>query len=310
MIENETGRIVGAVSRMRSFSLCAFAPSRLCVRTFPVLLLAIVGCQKPPAPPVTTVIVTAAAAAPADPDDPAWAATPEYVAKLIPQDLVEPRQMSVSTAQARVKAIRSESEISFRLEWDDPTDDNLSDPGHFCDACAVQLPQKLGPTLPAPQMGDAANGVEIAYWNAGWQAVADGRGDSIQDIYPRAAVDHYPFQAQPLEKDAAAKGAMELRYAPARALGNKMAGPRETPVQDLVADGPGTIAPAASTTSKGRGRRTVGGWAVVITRRRPEGLLKAPAVQAAFAVWEGGRSEVGARKMRTGWIALTIEAAQ
>ena len=46
----------------------------------------------------------------------------------------------------------------------------------FPDACAVQLPAKLEPTVPAPQMGEAGKTVEITYWRAAWQAVVDGRG--------------------------------------------------------------------------------------------------------------------------------------
>ena len=68
------------------------------------------------------------------------------------------------------------------MQWDDKTQNDLSDPGNFCDACAVQLPQKLSATVPAPQMGEAAGGVEITYWSARWQATVDGRGDSITDI--------------------------------------------------------------------------------------------------------------------------------
>ena len=44
------------------------------------------------------------------------------------------------------------------------------------------------------------------------------------------------------------------RYAPARALGNQMAGPRKQPVQDLVADGPGTLRPAKRNRSIAAGR--------------------------------------------------------
>jgi DMSO reductase family type II enzyme heme b subunit len=80
-------------------------------------------------------------------------------------------------------------------------------------------------------------------------------------------------------------------------------------VQDLIAEGPGTIAPAKSSASKGRGQRTETGWAVVITRLLPAGLRATPNPQVAFAVWEGGRSEVGARKMRTAWVTMTIEEA-
>jgi hypothetical protein len=44
---------------------------------------------------------------------------------------------------------------------------------------------------------------------------------------------------------------MAARYAPARAVGNEMAGPRERPVEDLIAEGPGTLSPAASQNSTG-----------------------------------------------------------
>ena len=97
---------------------------------------------------------------------------------------------------------------------------------------------------------------------------------------------------------------MAARYAPARTLGNAMAGPRDRPVQDLVAEGPGTLAPRPSGDSNGRGQRTPDGWAVVIRCKLPDGLSPQNGSQIAFAIWEGGRQEVGARKMRTGWIPL------
>ncbi len=101
---------------------------------------------------------------------------------------------------------------------------------------------------------------------------------------------------------------MELRYAPARALHNTMAGPRETPVQDLIAEGPGTLTPATDSSSTGRGQRTPDGWLVVIQRRLPAGVSASTGTQIAFAVWEGGQEEVASRKMRTGWIPLTLQA--
>ena len=97
------------------------------------------------------------------------------------------------------------------------------------------------------------------------------------------------------------------RYAPARALGNQMAGPRERPVQDLVAEGPGTIHPAAKTQSNGRGVRADGGWAVVLSRPAPKGIEPGSRTQVAFAVWQGSRQEAGARKMRSVWVPLLIE---
>jgi DMSO reductase family type II enzyme heme b subunit len=90
-------------------------------------------------------------------------------------------------------------------------------------------------------------------------------------------------------------------------VGNPVAGPHDSPVQDLVAQGPGTLSPAPSSSSKGQGQHTENGWAVVIVRRLPNGLSAQSRSQVAFAVWEGAQREAGAVKMRTGWIPLSIQ---
>jgi DMSO reductase family type II enzyme heme b subunit len=282
--------------------------SILCLLLF--VCLNSTACQKQPAPPLTEVVALKAAAIPEKPDDAAWNSAPEYLAKLILQDLVEPRLMTPSTTEVRVRAIRTEKDIAFRLEWEDATNNDLSDPGKFCDACAIQLPQKLEPTVPAPQMGEAHKGVEITYWNAGWQAMVDGRGDAITDIYPNATVDHYPFDAKSLEMGSPEQQEMAKRYAPAKAMGNLMAGPQKSPVQDLLAEGPGSLSPASSNESKGCGKRTPKGWAVVISRRLPDGIAADVIPQIAFAVWDGAKQEVGAKKMRTAWINLNMKDKQ
>jgi hypothetical protein len=268
---------------------------------------AVLGCRQAAPPPAPTgVELIPAAAILSDPADPAWTAAPEFVAPLLPQDLVEPRKLQPSTAEVRVRAISDGKQMAFRLEWTDDSSDDRPGPAEFSDACAVQLPARIEPTLPAPQMGEKGHPVEITFWTAAWQATVDGRSDSIQALYPNASVDHYPFQAKPLEKDPRGQQEMATRYAPALALGNRMAGPRPTPVQDLIAEGPGTLTPAAAAESTGRGQRTATGWSVVIARRLPAGLSPATGSQIALAVWEGTREEVGARKMRTGWINLTM----
>jgi DMSO reductase family type II enzyme heme b subunit len=100
---------------------------------------------------------------------------------------------------------------------------------------------------------------------------------------------------------------MALRYAPARALGNDMAGPRESPVEDLVAVGPGSLSRADSAQSDGNGRRSGDGWEVVISRPLPDGLESGGRSVVAFAVWSGAGNEAGSRKMRSGWIPLAVE---
>jgi len=271
-----------------------------------VLLLA-AGCARAPKK-VSEVVAVSAAQLPASPSDAAWDRAPEHVAKMVPQDLVEPRLMTPSTPEVRVRALTDGTEISFRLEWEDATRSDKPGPARMNDACAIQIPEKLDKDLPEPQMGQDGKRVQVTYWRADWQATVDGRGDTIQDLYPNASVDHYPYEAKTLEGGAAAHKEMALRYAPARALGNLRAGPRSQPVEDLIAAGPGTLSPGPSLGAKGRG--VFGGrrWSVVISRKLPGGLDVDQRTHVALAVWEGSQHETGARKMRTGWIPLVRRA--
>ncbi len=273
-----------------------------------VAVLVPVACQKAPPPSTAEVVVVTRASLPSDPNDAAWNEVPVHVEPLVLQDLVEPRLLKASTGEVRVRGITDSKRVALRLEWTDATKDDVPGPARFSDACAVQFPARLSADVPAPQMGEKGKPVEITLWRASWQAVVDGRGDNIKDIYPGASVDHYPFQAPSLEKGSQAQREMEARYSPARALGNHMAGPRERPVEDLIAEGPGTLSPTPLGSSDGRGRRTENGWLVLITRRLPEGLGPGMRAQVAFAVWEGTQQEAGSRKMRTGWIPLVVEA--
>jgi DMSO reductase family type II enzyme heme b subunit len=254
-------------------------------------------------------VAVPAATLPADPGDGAWQTAPEHVAALLPQDLVEPRLMKPSTAAVRVRALANTSGIAFRLEWADVVADDLPGAGRFPDACAVQLPQKLDVNAPDPQMGESGRPVEIAYWRADWQAMVNGRDDTIQALYPNATVDHYPFDAPPLARGSEAQRQMARRYAPAEAAGNMRGGLRQSAVEDLVAEGPGTLSPAPMTASRARGVRSASGWAVVITRPMPDGLAPRGRTQVAFAVWEGSAMESGSRKMRTDWIGLSVREA-
>ncbi len=242
-----------------------------------------------------------------DPNDKVWNDVSTHLSKLILQDLVDPRLMEASTQDVQVKAITNGSEIAFRIEWLDSTQNDLPGPHHFMDGCAVQVPIVIDKNVPAPQMGEVGKTVQISYWRADWQAIIEGRADDITSIYPNSSPDHYPFDAKSLEKNPDAQKQMALRYAPARALGNRREGPRNTPVEDLIAEGPGTLSPNPQPFSNGKGVKTKTGWAVVITRPVPVGLTAATPSQIAFAIWEGTHGEVGARKMRTGWVPLLLK---
>lgn len=258
--------------------------------------------------PATELVVLNRPALPADATDKGWAEIAESLVPLLPQDMVEPRLLQPSTPAVRVRAISDGTKVAFQLSWDDATDDDAVKPAHFGDACAVQLPAATSADVPAPQMGEPGKAVEITYWRAAWQATVNGRPDTVKALYPGASVDHYPFEAAPLQKEPQAQQEMARRYAPARALDNPMAGPRQQPVQDLIAEGPGSLQPAPKQVASGGGVRTANGWTVVLIRPLPAALVQGQRSQVAFAVWDGASGEVGARKMRSAWMPIAAEA--
>lgn len=269
-------------------------------------VILLLSCQKAQVPTVE-VNVAQVKEITLDPNSSAWDPVSLHLSKLILQDLVEPRLMEPSTAEVQVKAMTDGNQIAVRLTWADESQNDLPGPRHFIDGCAMQFPAKIDVNVPAPQMGEVGKTVEISYWRADWQAIVEGRADSITSLYPNATVDHYPSEAKSLENDPQAQSEAAARYAPARALGNRRAGPREQPVEDLISEGPSTLSPAPNAISKGKGIRTSTGWSVVITRPLPAGFSAATPSQIAFAVWEGSHTEVGARKMRTGWVPLILK---
>lgn len=276
-----------------------------------VFITALLGCKKAE-PPLSDAEVKAVfeKTLPSAADDKLWERVPVHSAKLLLQDMVEPRLMKASTLIIRVQSATDGKNIVFRLNWQDATLDDVSAPGRFGDAVAVQWPAMTTTDVPAPQMGEDGRPVEIIYWSAVFQAVVDGREDDLQAIYPHAIIDHYPFEAAPLKPGSPARQEMEQRYSPARALGNTMAGPRTVPVQDLLAEGPGTIRPADARVSSGSGKYFDQSWTVILTRPLPTGAQPGGRMQVAFAVWDGSREEVGARKMRTAWIPLALGSSQ
>jgi hypothetical protein len=272
------------------------------------VLLLLAGCQAEPAHEAATEVhALRRDAIGTDPADGVWQDAPEYRASLLLQDMVEPRLLAPSTPEVRVRALTDGTRLAVRLEWPDASANDVPGPAKFSDACAIQVPTAATADVPAPQMGEAGRPVEITYWRASWQATVDGRPDDVKALYPGAAVDGYPFDAASLAQGSPEQVAMAKRYAPARALGNDLAGPREQPVQDLVSEGPGTLRPAERARSQGRGRRTASGWSVVLVRPLAAGGSGEMPRSIAFAVWSGENGEAGARKMRTGWVPLRIE---
>ena len=289
------------------------------VSTAGVVLVAVVtGCGPRAAVDTTQVLGKLVATLPAqDVDGAAWRGAPEYPAKLMVQDVTEPRLTTPGVELVRVRALHDGKAVAFRLEWDDATESVIPESGSGSDAVALQFPLVSGADVPDAAMGQAGKGVRIWYWKSVWQdddaRAAAGGSDRVAALYPRASIDHYPFQAAPLQGDAQATHQMEDRYAPARAAGNPMATrPAGRTVQVLQAEGFGNTTLAAAQEGSAVGRWRAGRWTTVVARPVSGGPDLAPVTPGqrtylAVAVWDGAAGHTGSRKMRSGWIPLLLE---
>ena len=108
-----------------------------------LVVMVLAGCRPTTPPPVNEVVALVAGSLPIDPGDAAWQRAPEHLAKLVPQDLVEPRLLTPSTPEIRVRALTSGGEIALRLEWVDAAVNDTPGPGAFLDGCAIQIPRTI-----------------------------------------------------------------------------------------------------------------------------------------------------------------------
>lgn len=247
-----------------------------------------------------------------DPDAAAWSKAPEQIVKLMLQDQAPPKLDQPGVESLRVRALQDGKWIAFRLEWDDPTVNDLVGPARFGDMVAIQLPTEAGPGVPDAAMGQSGRIVRIHLWKAVNQRrmAADG-ADPIPLLYPNALSDHYPPSAAPAGPTA---DAMALQYSPAKGANNLVTLRRtDSPTEDLVAEGFGSLTAVTDQTSLGRGVHDGTRWRVTIARpldrQQGEPLVASGRTYAAFAVWQGSAGNVGSRKMRSGWVPLSIEAA-
>jgi len=245
-----------------------------------------------------------------DPQSAKWEAVLQHPARLMVQDVTEPRLTVPGVDLVNVRAMHDGTTIVFRLEWADATTDLVPDVGRGSDAAAIQLPLQPGASVPDAAMGEKGKGVQIAYWKSVWQddeARAASGKDRVAALHPNATTDHYPAQA-----GGEAREEMERRYAPARAAGNPMLTARNGAVQEIIAEGFGSATPAPAQKAAGRGVWANGKWLATITRPLNEGagaanLQPGQRTYIAFAVWDGAQRHTGARKMRSGWIPLVLE---
>ncbi|MCZ7525570.1 MAG: ethylbenzene dehydrogenase-related protein [Acidimicrobiia bacterium] len=202
-----------------------------------------------------------------------------------------------SIPEVEVRALHDDETLYLRMEWADGHRDDAHGVDEFADAVAVELPGTLGASVPALCMGQADGGVNIWRWRAG--DLGEAVGEWPASGHPDAYVDLYP--------------STDDLWFPAREVGNPYANPGLGTVQDLVAEGFGTLAPAAEQTTRGHGEYRDGGrWSVVVARPFASPGDGQPAFSAgattdiAFAVWDGAAKERGGEKSVSEFAQLEI----
>jgi hypothetical protein len=202
-----------------------------------------------------------------------------------------------------VRGVHDGQRIAFRISWrDESAEDEILGQETFSDAAAIELSTQKDPPLFA--MGEAGVPVDIAYWKAAWERDLAAVRD-IDARFPNMAQD--PFAR-------ALGNSTELGLTARRAGNPQSLEQRATPVEDLVAQGFGTVGPPVPRTSawKARGRWHEGFWDVVFVRSletSPDQVdALAPGTHAfqAFAIWDGQARDRNGQKSVSVWHRLEI----
>jgi DMSO reductase family type II enzyme heme b subunit len=270
------------------------------------LVLAILLAAAPALAQAPIVAPRVAGAGPID--DPAAAAwkdaRPVHVV-MLPQTVTLPHNDHPAIKELTVRAVHNGGWRAFLIEWKDPTLSNKVILDNFGDQVAVQLPIDVKGATPSPMMGNVAGRVNIMQWRAAFQKdVEVGHPPTIQELYPNAWADFYPEDVL---------GATDARpYTGALGVENPISRGQASPVLDQMAEGWGSMTVKPDQHALGKGVWKDGTWRVVITRPMASDDRNAPRLAAgdktvaAFAVWEGGNREVGARKAWSPWIPLHL----
>jgi len=266
-------------------------------------LLAWAGSAEAQAP--LTVTRVRGAGPIADPSAPIWKQVRPVKVVMLPQTVTLPNHPEPAIKELAVRAVHNGGWLAFLIEWKDSTRSDRVVLDNFGDQVAVELPVDIKADPPSPMMGNPGGRVNIMQWRAAFQHDIDQGPPTVRALYPNAWADVYPDEVL---------GAADARpYSGALGIENPISRGRVSPVLDQMAEGWGTMTVKPDQHALGRGVWKAGVWRVVITRPMVSDDVNAPRLLpgnrtlAAFAVWDGGNREVGARKAWASWVPLVIQ---
>jgi hypothetical protein len=235
-------------------------------------------------------------------DDPAWKDADRTTVAVVPQQLAPPILVTPALDEIKLAALYNDRELGVLVEFPSAEPQDLPGLAAFGDAVAMQLPLAAG--TPPITMGGLGQPVHILRWSAVWQRDVDRGRSRVETIYPNTVRDVSPESVLPPES-------AEL-YSPGRAVGNPMSAlERKWPVEEVYAEGFGSVTPFPRQRARAAGRHRDGRWSVVLAApldRRPHGdvLSDRTSVPVAFAVWIGSEGNRGSRTHYTDWVQCTL----
>ena len=229
-----------------------------------------------------------------EPDNPLWEDVPVQSIHTMP---LNARRDPID--QVRFQSVVNDEGIAFRLEWIDTKPDRTSSRHQdFKDAIAMQfalgdvLLHKHGHNEPFFGMGNRGKVVNIWQWRADWQTEIETK-------------EKLEYATKGLDLDTMIFGG---EVNPVDAL-NPF---RDVPVEELNAEGFGTLTPQPQTKQNvlGKGIWKEGKWSVVFYRALDSlnkwdiKFIKENPILVAFAIWDGKHQDRNGRKVISMWQRL------
>lgn len=244
-----------------------------------------------------------------DPESKLWNNASSLKVALLNQAMFYPRLMKATISTIELRALTNGEQVAFRTEWGDEQADELESIVGFRDAVAVMLPLDLSADRPPIFMGSVGKPVYILQWKASWQRDINHGFQGVEVAYPNWFNDLYPGHPT-WEKLGMSKEDARPFY-PGLAVGNSLSRQqRSSPVEEMVAEGYGTLTSLAAQRSTGAGLLSKGKWKVSMalpTAGDDVPVLKpGMALPLALAVWDGGKRQVGGRKHYSDWITVEL----
>lgn len=243
--------------------------------------------------------------------DATWEGVAGESLALLAQPAAVPMPKETTTAQIKVQSMHDDKWIAFRLKWADSEASGAGKLAEFSDAVALEFPVKNNEQPPSIMMGSKGDPAHIFHWRYQYQLDHEKGQPDIKTLYPNASMDMYPMEFADNGKLKKPTEEQRTKFAHGKAAGNPQAFPKSG-VDEIMAEGFGTSAVIDAHESEGKGAWKNGEWTVVIVRalKREGGSVLSVGKKSnvAFAVWQGGKDEVGARKSLTmNWTPLKIE---